>query len=102
MLTINTTFFVADTHLDSFLKWVNDVYVPKMLKTEHFLTYRLYKVLAEQEPGATGFSLQFEFADPEFYRHWENLYHAALQKELKLLFSENVLSFPTLLEEVNK
>jgi len=100
MFTINTTFFVSDTHSTPFLKWVNDVYIPNMLKTKHFSTHRLYKVFAEQEPGATGFSLQFEFSEKEYHETWHEFYQPELQTELKLLFEENVLSFSTLLEHI--
>jgi len=100
MLTINTTFFVADTHLNPFLKWINDIYVPKMMKTEHFSASRFYQILSQKEQDSTGYSLQFEFATPELYQHWENVYHVELQEELKLLFNENVLSFSTLLENL--
>ena len=100
MLTINTTFFVSDTHLNQFLKWVNDVYIPKMMATEHFSASRFYRILSQQEQDSTGYSLQFEFAAPELYQHWENIYQPELHSELKLLFNENVLSFSTLLEQV--
>jgi hypothetical protein len=100
MLVINTPFFVATTHLDQFLKWVSNVYVPNMMKTDHFSASRFYQVLSHQEQDSTGYSLQFEFAEPALYRHWEDRHHAALQEELKLLFNEHVLSFSTLLKQV--
>jgi hypothetical protein len=99
-MIINTTFFVADTHQDIFLKWLNNNYVPRMLETPHFSSYRFYKVLAEQEPGVSGFSLQFDFSEKEHHITWHKIYQPALQSELKLLFEENVLSFSTLLEQI--
>ena len=100
MLTINTTFFVSNAHLEAFLNWINNKYIPKMLDTPHFMTFRLYKIVAEQEPDATSFSLQFVFTEKEHCEHWHEAYQPALQSELKSVFNENVLSFSTLLEEI--
>ncbi len=100
MLIINTTFFVVDAQLDFFLQWINEKYVPRMKNLEHFSTHRLCKILSQPEPGTCSFSLQFELTDPKAYRQWENIHQRELQQELKLIFGENVLSFSTLLEQM--
>lgn len=100
MHLINQTFLVDDTIVATWLEWLKNDYIPEVMTSGNFASYKILKLITGgSEDGAT-FSLQFCLTA------YNNLYYALLlfdqTYECKIAekFGEKVLFFRSVLEEI--
>lgn len=97
MLIYNTTFQVDDEVNDNFLIWVKESYIPEIEKHGVLRMPRLCRVLSHRDDGSS-YSLQWEVDDSAALHRWHREQGAVLNEELKKIFKDKVVGFPTLLE----
>lgn len=99
MLLYNVTVIIEEASVDEWLQWMNEIHIPEVMATNHFVSYRLLKVLDSPNEGLT-YCVQYvaeNIADYEAYR--EN--HApALQAKLQVKYENKLVTFRTLMEFV--
>ena len=78
MLIYNTTFQVDDAVHDNFLIWIKESYIPEVQKHGTLKAPRICRILSHRDEGSS-YSLQWE---------------------LKKIFKDKVVGFPTLMEIV--
>lgn len=97
MLIYNTTFQVDDEVNDNFLIWIKESYMPEIEKHGALKKPRLCRVLSHRDDGSS-YSLQWEVDDSAALHRWHLEQGAKLNEELKKIFKDKVVGFPTLLE----
>lgn len=93
----NTTFQVDDEVNDNFLIWIKESYMPEIEKHGALKAPRLCRVLSHRDDGSS-YSLQWEVEDSAALHRWHREQGAKLNEELKKIFKDKVVGFPTLLE----
>ena len=93
----NTTFQVDDEVNDNFLIWIKESYIPEIEKYGALRAHRLCRVLSHRDDGSS-YSLQWEVDDSATLHRWHREQGARLNEELKKIFKDKVVGFPTLLE----
>jgi len=97
MLIYNTTFHVEEDIHQNFLIWLQECFIPDVLKNGTLRSPRLCNVLSHQEEGLT-FTLQWEVDNSALLHKWHIEQGSVLNKELNRIFRDKVVGFPTLME----
>lgn len=100
MLIYNTTYTVDSDQESAFLAWIHDFYIPEIINSGVLKFPKLLRVLSHNEQGIC-YSLQFSVANSLELHHWYISQGSALAEEMKRIFGNKVIGFPTLMEEIN-
>lgn len=103
MILYNITLNVEEKLEQDFLIWMKTVHIPEFLKTGLFHEHKMYKLISNHgdSPGTITFALQFYLKDIKNFLEYSDNHAARLQAELQGRFGNTLLSFRTLLENVD-
>lgn len=98
MFLYNITVGIDKDVEQEWLRWMKHEYIPKVMRTQLFTNYKLYKVLHDEDQESTSYSLQY-FANTlsDVTTFFEN--HKALIDEHRNRYHNKHVAFMTLLEE---
>lgn len=99
MLIYNTTFQVDDDVHDNFLIWVKECCIPQVLSQGILKSPRLCRILSHREEG-TAYSLQWEVENSGLLHQWHLKQGVSLHEEIRKIFQDKVVGFPTLMEVI--
>ncbi len=99
MLIYNTTYHVEEGDARNFLIWMQECYLPQVEKYGVLRAPRIARVLSHMEEGVC-YSVQFEVDNSSALHRWHHEQGAALNGELKRVFKDKIVGFPTLMEVV--
>ena len=100
MLIFNTTYHVEEDQEKYFLIWMQEYYLPEVEKKGMLHAPRIARVLSHREEGSSCFTVQFEVEDSAKLHRWHREQGVLLNEELKKVFGEKVIGFPTLMEVI--
>lgn len=100
MLIYNTTYHIEESVVRNFLIWLQEHYIPTVLKTRLLRSPKMFEVLSNREPDVYNYSLQWEVDDSKTLHEWYTKHGIELNKEMMNIFKDKVIGFPTLLEVV--
>src|SRR5436190_2177936 len=101
MILYNVTINVEDELHDTWLEWMLNEHIPKVMNTGMFRTYKMYKVLSRSpEETVTTYSIQYFVENLEKYEIYKTLYAPELQKQTLDKFGDRFTAFRTILEEL--
>lgn len=100
MLIYNTTYHVEEKSIKNFLIWIQESFIPEILKSGMLRSPRLMEVLSNKEDGSTSFSLQWEVEDSKTLHAWYSQYGTRLNQQMIEVFKDDVVGFPTLLDVI--
>ncbi len=100
MLIYNTTYHIEEKSVKNFLIWLQEHFIPEILKTGMLSNPRLTEVLSNKEDGSSSFSLQLEVEDSKTLHAWYSQHGVKLNEEIVNIFKDDVVGFPTLLEVI--
>ena len=100
MLIINTTFHVSESCEEEWIKWVHTEYIPEVIAPGMLVEPRFCKLLIENETGNQSYAIQFEVKDFDTLDAWFKEYGEKIQSSLCDRFQEKVLSFTTVMENI--
>lgn len=100
MLIINTTFQVSESCEEEWTRWVRTKYIPEVIAPGLLVEPRFYKLLIENEAGNQSYAIQFQVKDLDTLDSWFKKYGEKLQTVLNERFQEKVLSFSTVMENL--
>ncbi|MDR2475765.1 MAG: DUF4286 family protein [Bacteroidales bacterium] len=101
MFIYNTTFFVDNDLIDTFLDYMKINYVPDMKTSEILPNPHLFKLLDTSDNlSGCSFSLQFSATDCPTLNNWLEERGNRLLSNLTEDFNQRILFFSTLLEEI--
>lgn len=100
MLIYNVTSGVDKSIEQDWLVWMKEVHIPHVMKTQMFVGYRIYRVLAAGEDDTVSYAIQYQAKSISQVEQYLEKFAPALREDVKKKFGEKVASFRTLLEEV--
>lgn len=99
MLLYNVTVGIDKDLEAEWLNWMKSYYLPEVMKSNVFLSYRLYKVLTHEDEGSVSFSIQYFSDDIQKIVYYLNNQGKTLSEEHRAKFKDRHVVFNTLLEE---
>jgi Domain of unknown function (DUF4286) len=101
MILYNVTVNVEASIVADWLQWMQTVHIPAVMKTGIFQSYKLLKLLNEEEnnTGVT-FAVQYFCETLQDYHQYQNTFAKELQFEHSRRYNGKFVAFRTLLEEV--
>lgn len=101
MLIYNTTYAVEKQELASFINWVREIMIPAVHAEGTLHSGRLTHILDNRsESESISLSLQFCVKDSAALHGWYLSQGRELQKQMKKVFGDRVMDFPTLMEVI--
>ncbi len=101
MIVFNVTLNVEEPVHTDWSAWMQEVYIPEMLKTGLFIEYRIFRMLTDQDetPGHT-YAYQYYLSDLNAFLHFTENHAGRFQQMMVDKFGDKVLAYQTLLEVV--
>ena len=65
MYIYNVTINIEESEHDRWLKWMQEIHIPDMLRTGKFLEAKMCRVMVEEELGGITYSIQYSTRDKE-------------------------------------
>ncbi|MFZ1694060.1 MAG: DUF4286 family protein [Flavobacteriales bacterium] len=100
MIIYNVTVSIDRDAHDSWLAWMKEDHIPRVMATGLFLASRMHKVLADDDTGVT-YAIQYTAADMAQYERYRDEEAPRLQAEAHERFGGRFHAFRTLLEVVH-
>ena len=99
MIIYNVTINIEDSVEQAWLKWMQDVHIPDVLKTGLFLDCRICRLLLEEETGVT-YTFQYTANSIDDYHQYQKEHAPLLQKEHNDRFKDKFVAFRSLMEVI--
>jgi len=99
MYIYNVTISVESSVHEEWMKWMQEVHIPDVMKTGCFIDNRMLKVLNVEDEGVT-YSVQYTFLNMSDMEEYKAKHGARLQKDALDKFKDKLVAFRTLLEIV--
>ena len=100
MLLYNVTVGVDHDIESEWLAWMKQKHIPDVMKTGMFESFRIYKVLHDQDDGTTSYSVQYFARNIDNVQQYLEVFAPVLIEEHRKRFANKHVAFRTLLEEV--
>ena len=98
MIVYNITIHVSWTINNEWLRWMQEIHIPKILATGCFFEYRILKLLEINEDEGPTYAVQFHTLTTGNYQRFIDQHEAYLRKQLHEKWKEHVVTFSTLME----
>ena len=99
MFIYNVTISVDKNSHDEWLKWMQEIHMPDVIKTGCFIDSRMLKVLNVEDEGVT-YSAQYTFLEMSDMEEYQAKHAQRLQQDALHKFKDKFVAFRTLLEIV--
>ncbi|HRP88838.1 MAG TPA: DUF4286 family protein [Edaphocola sp.] len=101
VLILNITSKVLHHIAKEWQKWTQDNWIPMMMKTGLFSSYRFCKLRDNDDDEGQMFVVQFHCDSEEDYHSFINEYDETIRNEAYKQFGNNFISFRTLMEVID-
>jgi len=100
MLLFNITYIMEEATAPKWLQWMQESHIPRIMATEHFVSYRLLKVLDSPNEGVT-YCAQYVAENMAEYLSYQSNHAPAFESEVSTNFENQLVSFQTLMEYID-
>ncbi len=100
MLIYNVTTGVDKEIEQEWLLWMMEIHIPDVMRTQMFISYKLYKVLSSDDENTISYAVQYSARSLKEVDRYLEEYAPALREDVKKKFGDHQASFRTLLEEI--
>lgn len=100
MFLYNVTVGIDPDIEQEWLHWMKETHIPDVLRTGMFTSYKMYKVLHDNNDGSVSFSVQYFANSLENVLQYLEVFAPALVEQHMEKFRNKHVAFRTLLEEV--
>jgi hypothetical protein len=100
MIIYNVTINIDHSVHDEWLKWMREIHIPDVMKTNLFSENRMLKVLGDEESGGVTYSIQYTCKDMDDFRHYEKNFAPAFRQEYNRKYGDKFVAFRTLLKVI--
>jgi hypothetical protein len=100
MFVYNITFKVDHESLDDWMQWQKTVQIPDILATGCFYDHHFYELMNLEENDGSTFVIQFLAKSKSDYNRYQQIYAAGLRHRAIKKWQDHVVSFRTLLKNV--
>lgn len=99
MILYNVTVAVDEPIHDEWIVWMQNKHIPDVMATNRFIDWKMYRVLLEKEDSIT-YSIQYFAENMAELQLYQALDANKLEADHQEKFSDKVVAFRTILEEV--
>ena len=100
MIIYNITFKVDHEKTKDWIQWQKEIHIPEIIATGCFYDHRFYELLEHDEEDGKTFVIQFYANSKSDYENYLQNFAPELKRKSVLKWNEHVLSFRTLLQNV--
>lgn len=100
MLLYNVTFGIDKGIEEEWISWMRSNYLPAMMSTGLFVSYKMYKVLSHDDENSVSYSVQCFAKTIEDLLQYLNEFSPRIVEEHRERYKDRHVAFNTLLEEV--
>lgn len=100
MLLYNVTVGIDKDVEQEWIAWMKQKHIPDVLGTGMFSSYKMYKVLHDNDDGSVSYSIQYFAPTIEHVLQYLEVFAPALVEEHRQQFKDKHVAFRTLLEEI--
>jgi hypothetical protein len=101
VIVYNITFNIDDTVEKDWLTWIKNEHIPDILATGLFSTYKLFRILVEEELGGKTYALQFFAQSLDEIKLYQLRYKQMFDQMHQKKFGGKYVDFRTVLEEMD-
>lgn len=102
MIIYNVTVKIQPEAHNEWLKWMNEVHIPDVMKTGMFIENKMCKMLTNVQPDGETYAIQYLCKDMATLEKYQAEYGKALQADHQEKFKDKYVAFRTLLEVVGE
>lgn len=100
MIIYNVTIKIDLSVHDVWLKWMKEEHIPKVMDTQCFSSYKMYRILEEDTQDGISYCIQYSAENISNYFDYKEKFASVLQRETQEAFPGKYHAFRTLLKEV--
>ena len=100
MFVYNITLKIENKYIQEWMDWVKTVQIPDILATGCFYEYRFYELMEIEEEDGRTFVLQFLAHSKSDYNRYKEIHHTSFRRRSVDKWQDHVVSFRTLLKNV--
>ncbi len=100
MIIYNVTINIDHAVHDEWLKWMKEVHIPDVMRSNLFTESRMLKVLGDEDSGGVTYSVQYSCNSMGDFETYERNFAPALREEYNRKYKDKFVAFRTLLEVV--
>jgi len=98
MILYNVTIKIEPSINEDWLKWMKEIHIPDVMKTNMFIENRLCKMLTNVEPDGITYAVQYLCKDMDTFQLYQKEYAKALQADHTDRYKGKYVAFRTLME----
>lgn len=100
MLLYNVTFGIDKGIEEEWISWMRSNYLPAMMNTGLFVSYKMYKVLSHDDENSVSYSVQCFAKTIEDLLQYLNEFSPRIVEAHRERYKDRHVAFNTLLEEI--
>jgi hypothetical protein len=100
MFLYNVTIGIDPDVEQEWLQWMKEIHIPDVLRTGMFTSYKMYKVLHDNNDGSVSYSVQYFSVSLENVVQYLEVFAPTLVDQHHEKFQNKHVAFRTLLEEI--
>lgn len=101
MIIYNVTINVEESIVDDWLKWMQDIHIPEVMKTDIFIKSQINKIIVQGDTGFT-YAVAYTCKNMKDLHQYQIKFAPDLQKKHNERYGEKVVVFRTLMELINE
>lgn len=101
-LLYNVTVKIDTECHDEWLNWMLTIHIPDVMATGCFSSYRMTKILGDDDQHGIGYAIQYLAPDMQQFEHYNQHHAPSLQKVHSERYGGRYAAFRTLMEVVRE
>lgn len=93
----NVTVKVETATAPEWLEWMKSVHIPDVMATGCFESYKLTRILGDEDDHGVGFAIQYVAKDMDTFRHYQDTFAPRLQADHSSRYADRYVAFRTLM-----
>ncbi len=94
----NVTIKIEKALHQEWVQWMTAVHIPDVMATGCFESYRLTRIMGDDDEHGVGFAIQYVAPDEDAFNQYKYLHSKKLQKEHTDRYSNRYVAFRTLMQ----
>ncbi len=94
----NVTIKIETTIHEEWLEWMITIHIPEVLATGCFESYRLTRIIGDDDEHGVGFAIQYVASDIDVFNKYQMAHAKRLQKDHSDRYANRYVAFRTLMQ----
>lgn len=94
----NVTVKIESNYMEDWLSWMKTIHIPEVMETGHFTSYKLVKILGDDDEYGVTFATQYYTSDIAEFEKYQANHAKRLQKDHSDRYAEKYVAFRTLMQ----